>query len=376
MTVLSSNNAAASSGAGHLHGPVSDFLLLGGASIVPFLALQTIEVDRRMIALIALVMMLLANFINHPHFASSYVMFFGSWRAMHRDQAPAKLLVGWWIAGVVVPLVLAAVLLLSAHAWLKGDAFWMGMCVNLMGALVGWHYVKQGFGMAMTDAALKRSFWTPRARQALLWNAYACWACAWTYFNVGEAGSYFWGVFNTRAALPDWALNVVLAVVAASSAWLLVCVSDAYRVWRAAGKTVGQMPWVGFSSYAISVYLWTAFATINPTYLYVIPFFHSLQYLTVVWRYKANEYASSGGKAIRESLLKFSLLICVLGALGFWGAPALAEYWLNGHLPPWTGGASIAIAVAWLFINVHHYFIDTVLWRQGNPLVSKHLFGR
>lgn len=376
MSSLPSGTTVAPSRGAHLHGPTSDFLLLGGASLVPFFALQMIELDQRMTALIALVMMLLANLVNHPHFASSYVMFFGAWRAVHRDHAPANLLVGWWIAGVVVPLFLATVLLLSAHAWLRGDTFWMGLCVNLMGALVGWHYVKQGFGMAMTDAALKRSFWSPRARQALLWNAYACWACAWTHFNVGDAGSYFWGVFNTRAALPGWALHVVHALVAATSAWLVICVADSIKSWRGAGKALAQMPWVGFSSYLISVYLWTAFATINATYLYVIPFFHSLQYLTVVWRYKANEYASIGNKAVREGFLRFSLLICVLGALGFWGVPALVEYWMNGHLPPWTGGASIAMAVAWLFINVHHYFIDTVLWRQGNPLVSKHLFGR
>lgn len=376
MNVLASRTSTPPPQAGHLHGPVSDFLLLGGASIVPFLVLQAVEVDAQMTALIALVMMILANFINHPHFASSYVMFFGSWGVMRRANAPASLLAGWWIAGVVVPVLLGGVLLLSAHAWLQGDTFWMGLCVNLMGALVGWHYVKQGFGMAMTDAALKRSFWSPKARQALLWNAYACWACAWIHFNVGDAGSYFWGVFNSRAALPSWTLHAVHALVAASSAWLLICVGDSVRQWRVAGKPLSHMPWVGFSSYLISVYLWTAFATINPTYLYVIPFFHSLQYLTVVWRYKANEYASVGRAAIRESLLKFSLLICALGVVGFWGAPALVNHWLTGDSLPWTGGTSIAIAVAWLFINVHHYFIDTVLWRQGNPLVSKHLFGR
>lgn len=376
MSSLTSKAIVAPSGGGHLHGSASDFLLLGGASLIPFFALQMTDVDERMTALVALVMMLLANVVNHPHFASSYVMFFGSWRAMHRQQAPAKLLVGWWIVGVAVPFLLAAVLLLSARAWLQGDTFWMGLCVNLMGALVGWHYVKQGFGMAMTDAALKRSFWTPKARLALLWNAYACWACAWTYLNVGEAGSYFWGVFNTRAALPDWALHVVHAVVAASSAWLVICLVGAYKSWQCAGKTIAQMPWVGLSSYLITVYLWTAFATINSTYLYVIPFFHSLQYLTVVWRYKTNEYVLTGRKAVRESLLKFSLLICLMGALGFWGAPTVVEYWVNGQLPPWTGGVSIAIAAAWLFINVHHYFIDTVLWRHGNPLVSKYLFGR
>lgn len=252
----------------------------------------------------------------------------------------------------------------------------MGLCVNLMGALVGWHYVKQGFGMAMTDAALKRSFWTARARQALLWNAYACWAYAWVHFNVGDAGGNFWGIFNAKAALPEWALLIAKGTVAVSSVWLLSCVLANFKVWRSSGREVSGMPWVGLSAYLISVYLWTAFATINSTYLYVIPFFHSLQYLAVVWRYKVNEYSAAGRGKVRQRLLRFSLVMCFLGALGFWGAPALMELWANGKLPPWTGGVSIAVAVAWLFINVHHYFIDTVLWRRGNPMVDQHLFGR
>jgi hypothetical protein len=35
---------------------------------------------------------------------------------------------------------------------------------------------------------------------------------------------------------------------------------------------------------------------------------------------------------------------------------------------------ALSIACAWIFINVHHYFIDNVLWRQGNPKVKQFLF--
>jgi hypothetical protein len=30
----------------------------------------------------------------------------------------------------------------------------------------------------------------------------------------------------------------------------------------------------------------------------------------------------------------------------------------------------------YIFINVHHYFLDNVMWRRGNPDVQKHLFAR
>jgi hypothetical protein len=30
----------------------------------------------------------------------------------------------------------------------------------------------------------------------------------------------------------------------------------------------------------------------------------------------------------------------------------------------------------WIFINVHHYFLDNVMWRRENPDTGKYLFGR
>ena len=29
-----------------------------------------------------------------------------------------------------------------------------------------------------------------------------------------------------------------------------------------------------------------------------------------------------------------------------------------------------------IFIDIHHYFLDNVMWRKDNPDVSRHLFGR
>lgn len=30
--------------------------------------------------------------------------------------------------------------------------------------------------------------------------------------------------------------------------------------------------------------------------------------------------------------------------------------------------------VFWIFINVHHYFLDNVIWRAENPETRQHLF--
>lgn len=361
---------------GHLFGPASDVLLLGGASVLAFLVLQVVAVEGEGLSMLAWVMLALANVVNHPHFAHSYQLFYGAWPQLRRGEFPKTLARGWWLSGVVVPTLMALFLGAAAYRWSLGDKFWMGLAVNLMGALVGWHYVKQGFGMAMTDAAFKRCFWSASARRALLWNAYACWAYAWAVVNTSSAGSYFWGVFNVRAAVPESMLLAVGLLAAASSAWVGLTVYGAVSAWRRAGVTWSGMPLNGVLAYVITLYLWTAFAGINPAYALVIPFFHSLQYLTVVWRYKLNEARTAGGidATGRAALWRFAARGFVLGALGFWLLPGLLERWQTGGWPTLTGGTSLAIAVAWLFINVHHYFIDTVLWRRENPNVSRHLF--
>ena len=51
----------------------------------------------------------------------------------------------------------------------------------------------------------------------------------------------------------------------------------------------------------------------------------------------------------------------VLGALGFWGLPILLD-----NLVPYNQeifGATVFFFMFWIFINVHHYFLDNVMWR-------------
>ena len=31
--------------------------------------------------------------------------------------------------------------------------------------------------------------------------------------------------------------------------------------------------------------------------------------------------------------------------------------------------------IGWTFINIHHYFIDNVIWRRDNPEARRYLFG-
>lgn len=355
-----------------LFGPWADVLLLGGGSVLAMLVLRAINLDGRGIAMLAVMMIILANVVNHPHFAFSYQLFYGSWGDVKRRVMPEDLRRRWWIAGVIAPVLIAFGLGIGALLWSAGDGFVLGLMLTLMGLLVGWHYVKQGFGMAMMDAAVKKCYWPAPTRKALLMNAYACWGAAWTIGSSATLARQFWGVVGINYAIPGTIAVLACFIAGGTTVWCGLAVYRCISDWRAKKLGWKDMPLAGLVAYFITLYLWLGLVGRDPAFILVIPFFHSLQYMTVVWRYKVNEADTAQWKQGRLTL--FFLNALVLGALGFWLVPGLIDYLRLGRVPSYNQGAAVAIACAWIFINVHHYLIDNVLWRQGNPKVKQFLF--
>lgn len=375
MTVTAQTKDVACHEAGsHLWGPWLDALLLGGLSVVAFVVLQVVQLSAIQAIALAGAMTALAHVINHPHFAHSYQIFYSAWTDIMRSNAAWQTRWRWAWAGVVAPLAIIVLLAIAAYRAVHGDTIWIGLCISAMGLLVGWHYVKQGFGMAMTDAAVKRSFWPTGARQALLTNAYVCWFTAWFLINLSEAGRLYWGYFAWRPAVPTLIVGIGIGICLLSTGWTTIVVLRAMRVMATRAGSLRKLPIAGLLAYVVTLYLWTVFAAADPAYLLMIPFFHSLQYLTVVWRYKTNEWrATRAGSVVR---LRFVAIGLVLGAAGFWWAPVALDGLRTGEWSFDPKGPAIAIASFWLFINVHHYVIDNVLWRKDNPRVGRYLFGQ
>ena len=61
-----------------------------------------------------------------------------------------------------------------------------------------------------------------------------------------------------------------------------------------------------------------------------------------------------------------------LGWLGFIGLPALFHIGLAPDESVW--GPSVFVFIFMMWINIHHYFIDNVIWRRDNEDVRKYLF--
>jgi len=79
------------------------------------------------------------------------------------------------------------------------------------------------------------------------------------------------------------------------------------------------------------------------------------------------------GRLRRPRLAVFVGAGALLGFAGSWGLPLLPQAAVPCDRTLF--GAHLFLFACWIFINVHHYVIDHVLWRRDNPESRQWLFG-
>lgn len=309
-----------------------------------------------------------AHVVNDPHFAVTYVLFYKDARARAFGNAfePAQRL-RYLIAGALVPMLL--VVWAGAALWTRSP-YALGLMIQLMFLLVGWHYVKQGFGLLVVLSARRGVRYSARERFAILAHCYAGWAYAWSSpFDLGTEVEEKGIVYRTLAH-PLWLERATQVVFAATAIALLGVLVQKYR-------REGRLPLLTpLTALLCSIWSWSIFSSIDPLVLYAIPALHSVQYLYIVWLMKRNEAREREGPPWFETSAPARLGLLALSALGlgwvlFHGAPTA----LDDMLVPRRSGAAQGplgptpyFAALFVIVNIHHYFMDTVIWRHDNPL--------
>jgi hypothetical protein len=306
-----------------------------------------------------------AHVINDPHFAVTYLLFYRNVRGrLWSSEYSRAQRLRYTIAGFAAPL---ALLVWAVTALAMQSARSLGWMTQLMFLLVGWHYVKQGFGVVTVLSARRGTSYGLGERRALLAHAFAGWAYAWASpFDAGRTVEEK-GVIFTTLAHPGWVEPLSRIVFFASIAPLALLL---LRKWRREGAPP-VAPLVGFLA---SVWLWTVYSGIDPLFMYLIPALHSLQYLYFVWLMKRNQARAhegppSFGRPAIVVLGAWGVGSILLGALLFHLLPSA----LDGALVDRRAarfsdlGATPYFAALFTVVNLHHYFMDAVLWRRDNP---------
>ena len=399
--------------------PLVDFLALGGGSLVFLLCLKFWGGEIPKVGSIALAFSFV---INYPHFTHSYQIFYRNFSAklLKTDLYPLHMRARFFIVGILVPLSL-----LAFFAWcmLEGGPNILGYTINLTGALLAWHYVKQGYGALILCAVRGRQFFSELDKKLLLANAFAACFYGWCTRNVYTEKSQFWGIEYHSFALPSQVHELSTAALLVTS--LLALAVFFRKDWSLQSK----LPWNGIVAYLCSLYAWTAFSNIfHGNFHMFLPIFHALQYVIMVWKYEDNKLASERkegpfnrwnallqkywflvplaflfctkfspipqnwleGRASSEMLFLFNAVISlaaglflrrifvfivaglVFGIMGFWLVPLLLQ-----EILPYDKnlfGGALFFFMVWGILNIHHYFMDSVTWRKENKDVGRYLF--
>ena len=352
--------------------PGIEFLAVGGVTLILFPALwllrKVIGLDSAELA-VGFLMFHGAHLINYPHFAVTYLLFYrdAKRRAFGDAFAPAQR-ARYLAAGVLVPVALTIWLILglSSHS-----ARAMGALIQLMFWLVGWHYVKQGFGVLSVLSARRNVRFNVLERRAILAHCFAGWAYAWASPATPAALADEKGVIYWSLAHPLWLERATLLTFALSALLLAVAL---FRKWQRERHLPPLAPLTGL---LVSIWIWSVYSSADPLLVYVIPALHSVQYLYVVWLLTHNKSKSLQnepyfGPSPAQRLTFLALSAIALGWLFFHGVPDLidgARLSEHRHTHERFGplGATPYFAAFFAFINIHHYFMDSVIWRRENP---------
>lgn len=365
--------------AGYLFHPITDFLCLGGLSLIVLPLLLALPPMDGFYAQVASVSLILNYVLNQPHFAHSYQLFYVNFGQKAFGPDYGRLLrARYVVAGIIVPAGLIVFFIVSIAI---GDPRMLGYGGNIMLFLVGWHYVKQGYGILIVDSVLKRRFFTRAEKKVFLFNAYACWILYWLLLNWMFAEHNLWGLSYYTFAIPTSLVYAAAGVTALTTVMML------YMFLKIRVSQKNSLPFNGVVAYFATLYGWVLIGFLHPLLLLMVPAFHALQYLAVVWRYQLNLDRARPDAAEKpnlkllarfvpsKALARFSGFAAagfVLGYIGFHGAPMLLTSVIS--YDPEIFGSMMIFFIFWTFFNVHHYFLDNVIWRRGNPDVQKHLF--
>ncbi len=333
--------------------PIVDFLCVGGLSLIVFVPLL-LSGRSDLVIVGAGVQAFLGTVLNMPHFMASYRIVYRSKEMILRHK---------W-ATIYIPTLLVAYIALAL--WQARESPWLLYIIAFVAsAYLAWHYTGQVWGMMASYSHLGgRPFDTVERRlirgslRILL-----AWHVSWTLYGA---------LRNPQTVLP-----LYTALTAGTALAFVLGAIGLIRMWRRTGQRPATNALVAW----VAIFVWYAMMARDPKALFWIQIAHSLQYLVFPVRVEVNrtqgEIAASpstqstaGTLARHMAFYGFGLLaVSVLIALVVPAAPMS----ILGDFFGETGERTAPILVL-IFINIHHYFTDGVIWKISNPEVRKDLF--
>lgn len=368
--------------------PLTDFWTLGGLSLLFLVVVQIASFFRseqpvfqmRFFQLIPLFSML-AIICNHPHFLISYRLGYGR---------GFKFILENWLALIVVPLILtvayaaayffydadlsdsSVIALFNQASEAVGLGFRiglsnplgleiMGLSIWLMYLTVGWHYSKQVYGCMMVQAFYQDYALNHRQKLILKWSVISVGVFQFVSLTRAmDAASQNGRIQDLRfqnfsfslLGLPTWLLSLSTWLMAALGLAAVLMMVRHYLKTSQKPSLVFLIPWIAFYAW------WVPIGELPEFYVLMVPFFHSLQYLPSAIRVQNQRLAKSKWHNAHVSVRAIALVL--VGFAAFELVPSILDKELSTDISPAAWFFSAAFPI---FINIHHFFIDSVVWK-------------
>jgi hypothetical protein len=261
-------------------------------------------------------------------------------------------------ASIYVPLLLLAFALLAIWEAQYSPVLVIAY-ITVASAYLAWHYTGQVGGMMAWYAYLEGTRFEPRERFLVRTSLRILLAWHVTWFLYTQ-------LRDPRMVRPAYALISAGTVVAFAL--------GSAGLWQMRRRT-GKLPPLRALVAWLAIFVWYAVMARDPKAIFWIQIAHALQYLAFPIRVEMNRTAASAARTAG----RYATHMAVYG-VGLLAVSLLLTHVVPGQAMGIVGNVfgeepgRVAPILILMFINVHHYFTDGVIWKISNPEVRKDLF--
>ena len=329
--------------------PVVDTLAIGALSIGFLIFLLLFEPEWADSPKLAERFIVLTALLNWPHFMATYALMYRSSDTIERYPMASK----------VMPLAIAAACTAAVVAQVVvGYEGSLKLLTWMAGGYLAWHYTGQTWGMMASFSHLdgagfqdgERKLIRTGLRVLLLWHL------IWFFGTVDFGGD---SLRHDADFLMVYSVATYLLIPVGS-------ILGGVGLWRYRQR-IDRIPSPRVLVPFLAIVLWYVAMAINPVAIFWVQLSHALQYLLFPMRVEINR----GAKKKKNPYFAAGMFVMIVLGLGV----ALFEFFprLLTWAIPVASLAAVKLGIG-VFINIHHYFADGVIWKISNPAVRNELF--
>lgn len=329
-----------------------DYGAIGGASILVYIIFLILDKNNYLANSSVTTQLGLAGFYlsfvcNWPHFSATNYRLYQS-RDNIRQYPMTALVIPWVIlAGMAGSFASPTVI---APYFVK--LFWLWS---------PYHFSGQSVGISLIYARRAGFIVSKLERLALSGFIYSTFIAQNVRNEVNSANGSYYGISYPNMGLPQWTVTVATVWMYTAMAALVVLVV----VWCVRNRRL--LPPIVLLP-AVAQYIWFVQSSGFGAFSTFIPFFHCLQYLLIAWSMQLKEkmdrnQIEPSSHYVYAETARWGLLNIIGGICLF----------LPEMLSHFGFSISFATGVILTGVQLHHFFVDGVIWKLKRKTVSSPL---